>query len=235
MENRNMQKWKTDIWIGLACMWLIVNASDAAAHNVTVFAWVEGNTVHTESKFSGGRKAKNAPIEVYDSTGNLLLSGETDDQGNFSFPIPRKTKMKVVLQAGMGHKAEWIIATEDLEEINQLPSAPPAAADTPARVAPGSQPLSDKAEPQLSAAASAGATEADIEKAVEKVLDKKLKPVLKMLADSRQTGPDLRDILGGLGYIIGLAGLAAYLSYRRSKKSSDSSAAGSEPPATGNQ
>ena len=40
----------------------------AFAHKVTIFAWVEGDTVHTESKFSGGRVAKQAPIEVYDRT-----------------------------------------------------------------------------------------------------------------------------------------------------------------------
>ena len=40
-------------------------------------------------------------------------------------------------------------------------------------------------------------------------------PVMKLLAESREQGPSLRDILGGVGYILGLMGLAAYLHFRR--------------------
>jgi hypothetical protein len=32
---------------------LLLPFGQALAHNVTVFAWVEGDTVHVESKFSG--------------------------------------------------------------------------------------------------------------------------------------------------------------------------------------
>ena len=209
-------------WIGL-----ILCASDVSAHNVTVFAWVEGNTVHTESKFSGGRKAKNAPIEVYDSAGNLLLKGSTDDQGKFSFPIPHKTEMKVVLQAGMGHKAEWIIVAEDLEESDRAEAAPKMVSDSnPATSAP--VPSADATDLRAGASSPTGPTAPDIEAAVEKALERKLQPVLKMLAESRQTGPDIRDILGGIGYIVGLVGLAAYLRYRRSKQTADPPAAGGE-------
>jgi nickel transport protein len=42
-------------------------------------------------------------------------------------------------------------------------------------------------------------------------MDKKLAPVLKMLADSREQGPKVSDVLGGLGNIVGFAGIAAYL------------------------
>ena len=52
---------------------------------------------------------------------------------------------------------------------------------------------------------------------LEKALDKKMKPVLKMLAESRATGPGISDILGGIGYIIGLVGIAAYFHSRKKK------------------
>ena len=48
-------------------------------------------------------------------------------------------------------------------------------------------------------------------------LDKKLKPVLKMLAESRNQGPEIRDIFGGIGYILGLVGLGAYIHYRKKR------------------
>ncbi len=87
----------------------------AFAHKVSIFAWVEGDTVYTQSKFSRGRKTKGAPVIVFDLDGNKLLEGKTDDNGEFSFKIPKKTALKVVLKASMGHMAEWKIP---LEEIN---------------------------------------------------------------------------------------------------------------------
>jgi len=217
--------------VGTAWFFLLAAAVTTNAHNVTVFAWVDGDTVYVESKFSGGRTAKNAPIEVLDGAGNLILSGKTDEQGKFSFQVPGKTEMKVVLHAGMGHKAIWSIPAEDLEGLDTLPPAP-AAATVKQRPAPVASP--QPMEPSA-AAESVGPTALEIEKTVEKVLDKKLKPVLKMLADSRPSGPDIRDILGGIGYIFGLVGLAAYLRYRRSGKSSAAAAADDDPTATGNR
>lgn len=40
----------------ILCLFILaVPLSKAYAHRVTVFAWVEGNRIHTESKFSGGK------------------------------------------------------------------------------------------------------------------------------------------------------------------------------------
>jgi nickel transport protein len=51
---------------------------------------------------------------------------------------------------------------------------------------------------------------AEIEKAFEKALDKKLAPVMRTLAEMREEKVRLTDVLGGLGYIFGLVGAAAY-------------------------
>ena len=40
---------------------------------------------------------------------------------------------------------------------------------------------------------------------------------MKMLAESRQSGPSIRDVVGGIGYILGLVGLATFVQYRRKK------------------
>jgi len=58
----------------------------------------------------------------------------------------------------------------------------------------------------------------DIQLAFEKALDKKLKPVMKKLAESQENGPTVKDILGGIGYILGLVGVASYFHYRRKTK-----------------
>jgi nickel transport protein len=57
----------------------------------------------------------------------------------------------------------------------------------------------------------------DVERIVEEALDRKLKPIIKILMESRDRGPTLKDILGGIGYILGLVGVASYFHYRRKK------------------
>jgi len=58
--------------------------------------------------------------------------------------------------------------------------------------------------------AAASPLPAGIDKALEKALDKKLAPVLRMLAEMHEQKVRLTDVLGGIGYIIGLVGVAAY-------------------------
>ena len=201
-----------------AAVLLVLSYSLALAHNVTVFAWVEGDTVHVESKFSGGRRPVAAPVEVYDTRGNLLLKGATDEKGEFSFKVPKKTEMKVVLLAGMGHKGEWTIPFSDIEAVSA--SAPPQATEA------GSPPPTSNGPDQAATTAPAVGgnpvpvgylTAAEIRNAVEGALDTKLKPVMKLLVETRQSGPSVTDILGGIGYIFGLIGVAAYFIAKRRK------------------
>ena len=71
-------------------LWLVFCRPLVWGHKVVIFAWVEGDTVYTQSKFSGGKKAKNSTVVVYDRKGNQLLEGKTDEKGEFSFKVPKK-------------------------------------------------------------------------------------------------------------------------------------------------
>jgi len=203
--SRNYQnKWTRTIFqllLFLAVSFFTVGT--AMAHKVMVFAWVEGNTVYTESKFSGGKKVNKGQIIVYDQQGNRLLEGETNEKGEFSFKVPEKTTLKIVLQAGMGHRGEWTLPAEEIEEAasSQIEAAPPVETEA------------EKAQNQMQPVS--GINAEDIQSAIEKALDKKLKPIYKMLAESRKQGPTVTEIFGGIGYIIGLMGIAAYFKYRR--------------------
>jgi len=208
--------------VGLTSLFMAVISllacSQAMAHNVTVFAWVDGDTVHVESKFSGGRKPVEAPVEVYDTRGNLLLKGVTDAKGQFSFKVPKKEEMKVVLLAGMGHKGEWTITLSDVEGIG-IEAASQTTVPDPKPVATPAPDQEVKVSPDASSmTVPAGYVSAvEIEKIVAETLDKKMQPIMKMLVESRQSGPTVSDILGGIGYIFGLIGVAAYFSAKRRK------------------
>jgi nickel transport protein len=190
--------------IAVVAMFFWIGTGSAAAHRVIVFAWVEGDTVHVESKFPGGKKVHHGQVLVYDAEGELVIEGETDEEGAFDFQVPGKSSLRIVLDAGMGHRAEWVIPAKEVQGVV------PEKAEDPV-------------EPQESAAQEGGAftspasavTLREIEAVVEETVEKKLQPVLRMLAESRQQGPSFSEILGGIGYIVGLVGLAAYLHYRR--------------------
>jgi nickel transport protein len=187
----------------------------AHAHGVYVFAWVAGDTVYVESKFSGGKKVNSGKIIVTDSRGTELLTGTTNDQGEFSFKIPEKTELKIVLLAGAGHRAEWVIPLSemDMPDKKETPRQEPTAEGESA--APSQSKVeTDAAEKPKPLPA---LTEKELQAAVEQAVAKELQPVMKMLAESKQQGPTARDIFSGFGYIIGLVGIAAYI-YSRKRK-----------------
>lgn len=204
-----------------ACAWLcalfalLLAAAPACAHRVTVFAWVENGMVHTESKFGGGREAKGATVEVYDGGGRLLLTGTTDDQGAFSFPVPQVTDLEVVLKAGTGHAGSWSLPESEVragaggDPTNEPPpaSAVVAEKDETAEI--------DEAAPPAPAGGS-GSAEA-LKAVVETALQEQLRPVVQRLArlESRAAEPGVKDVVGGIGYIVGMAGIAAWAASRK--------------------
>ena len=120
-KNRDLCK------IFLLTFLITFSVAPAFAHKVTIFAWVEGNTIYTQSKFSRGKKARGALVTVFDMEGNRLLEGTTDEKGEFSFKIPKKTGLKVVLKASMGHLAEWKIPVEEIAAAQSSQNKTPEA------------------------------------------------------------------------------------------------------------
>ena len=93
---------------------ILLAAATGSAHRVNLFAWVEGDTVLVECKYPDGTKVHEGVIRVFDSAGKELLNGKTSTKGEFSFKIPKQVDLKIVLEAGMGHRAEWPLSKQDL-------------------------------------------------------------------------------------------------------------------------
>ncbi|MFZ5569424.1 MAG: hypothetical protein ACOZF0_03390 [Thermodesulfobacteriota bacterium] len=188
---------------------MVFSPGRASAHRVTVFAWIEGKTVHTESKFSGGRAPKDSLVEVFDLQDHKLLEGRTDENGAFSFTPPEWKAMKIVLTAGQGHRGDWTFTEQDLqaEGVLHTPASVPASPAEPPSA------ISENAD---SGSGGAGDKES-IEAIVERALDKKMAPLLRELKKLEQAGsePRFRDVMGGIGYILGIVGVAAYFRSRR--------------------
>ena len=178
---------------------LVSISTPALAHKVTIFAWVEGDRVLTESKFSGGRKATRAKVAVFDREGTQLLEGKTDGKGAFSFGIPKLTDLRIVLNAGTGHRAEWTVTESEIGQAGYQEGI--QGAGTPR---------------QLSGNLDLGKQE--IQELIDESLDRRLTPIVKMLAELRAKGPSMTEVIGGIGYIVGLMGVALYFLSRRKKE-----------------
>lgn len=201
-------------------LFFLLPASPALAHKVKVFAYGEGEKIITKSYFSNGKAVMHSSITVEDgSTGIILLQGETDKDGLFEFSIPptaqqERIDLKIILNTGEGHRAEWLLpADEYLEDKGGDLQRETAVSLSGAAV----HTARDEESSLLRSPATRqpSCDEEIVSRIVEDALDRKLAPLKAMLQQSRDSGPDFRDILGGIGYIVGLAGIAAYVTSKK--------------------
>jgi nickel transport protein len=181
----------------------------ALAHRVILFAYAEGDRVFTESYFSDGKRCQNSRIEVFDTFGNKLLEGKTDEKGQFSFKPPKKTDLRIVLTASMGHKDEYTIPAGELR-------------DEAGGSSPGSEP--HKAAKKVFGAGNGSSprqlTPREVEQirtVVEDALDEKLRPVIRLLSKPRTEGISFVQVMGGIGFIFGIMGIILYFRNRRGR------------------
>lgn len=107
---------KPIFYLFLAVFLLCFRIEHAGAHQVILLVWVEGDTVYVDSRFHGGEKIRGGSIIVTDPRGHELVKGKTDDNGEFSFTVPKKTELKIVLLTGEGHRAEGTLSLADTEK-----------------------------------------------------------------------------------------------------------------------
>ena len=200
-------------------VFLLLSASPSLAHKVKVFAYGEGEKIITKAYFSNGKAVMHSSLTVEDGrTGKILLQGETDKDGLFKFSIPltaqqERIDLKIIVNTGEGHRAEWLLpADEYLEETGEDMQSETAVSVSGAAV----HTAKDEEQGPLSPVRRQFSCDEEVVTRIDDdALDRKLAPLKAMLQQSRDSGPDFRDILGGIGYIIGLAGIAAYISSRK--------------------
>ena len=199
-------------WIlGITVIFIFgVISTPALAHRIIVFAFAEGDTIQVEGKFVPDTPVRQGRVLILDAkTGKELLTGQTDDQGKFSFKVPaaaaaEKMDLKIVVEASMGHRGEWLLkAGSYLPGAASGQAAKPAPAVAPAPKAPGTQ--------------VANVDQQALEAALNKVLERQLAPIKEKLTELTIHRTSLTDVIGGLGYIMGIFGLWAYFQSKKGK------------------
>ena len=197
------------------------------AHKINVFAWLEGDQVHVDTYFTKSSKVLYAPVKVLDVRGNLLLSGSTNEQGQWEFYLKDLSQLpadglNVVVEEGSGHRAEYLLTRQDLAEANK---SQPFKEPAPKPLSEINETQSRMAHPPALVDRSGAIPDCDIDqiKAVfSEVLDSKLRPFSealvaqhKLLIEEHDKGPSVSEIIGGVGWIAGLFGILGYFLNRR--------------------
>jgi len=181
----------------LCCVFLIlIFVSHTMAHRVSVYAIKKGNVIEGEGSFGKGRPCKDCDIVVLDSNGQELNRAKTDDMGLFKVTLsPEKAKFatKVIMDGGPGHRAEWVLEGADEVYLHAKDEG------------------STKADSYQKQQVGVGIEDIEILRTIiREEVQRAIEPIRRELLHYKSEGPGFKEIFGGIGYIVGIAGLWLY-------------------------
>ena len=196
--------------------------ADALAHRVNIFAWVEGENIVVECGFNRAAPVRGGLVTVYDAgDGKELLQGRTNDRGVFVFAVPEPVRvghgLRIEINAGEGHVNDWTMTAHEINEARDLGHGFLQAAKAPDTKAPDTGTTSIVPAPEAPKGP-APLTAAEVRAIVAESLNTGLAPIRRELAVLSSPGPSVRDIVGGLGWIMGLIGIACWFMARRKQQ-----------------
>jgi nickel transport protein len=199
------------LFLGIMAIVILLAPATTRAHGVSVFAYAEGDTVLVDGYFHDGAKCKDCMVEAFDSHDSTVAKGKTDASGKFSFTAPARIDMVIRLSDPVGHLAEYRLPASDLPE-----SLPAASGEL--EIAAGTTHAHSHAptESGTSVDAQNGKRHdpTEIEQMVEKAVARQLEPVRRAMEESGRRRR-ISDVIGGIGYIVGLMGIILYFRSKR--------------------
>lgn len=199
-------------------LWNVI-ATVASAHTLYLFAAADGERITGRVYLRGGEGIPDALVKVYLAGKEPLQDVRTDAEGRFSLSVPYRCDYLLRAVMEDGHQAEASIRADELS-----PSLPEWNGDTPAssstraeqrppsgpeKGSPDSPRPSTTDETEVSGGPSAPSTDQAISHELA-MLRAQIVQLREELQQGR-TAAGLRDILGGVGYILGLTGVSFYL------------------------
>lgn len=195
---------------------LMVLASEPVlAHRLNVFAYLEGSQICVESSFAGGRAAMNAPVRFLNAEGQEFMSAKTSSEGKVCAKLPEgfaAQDVTVVVNAGEGHQNQWKMSKADFSSLS------PAAQ----KAFPAPLPDFSKAKNENVSTEPKIYSQRELDAAVKAARDemelKVAAPLRRELAQAREPQTSWRDIVGGIGWLVGFGGLFAWITTRKPKR-----------------
>ena len=198
--------------------WLLVIAAlllplATEAHKVIAGVYAIGTLIDGEVGFSNGDMARpGTRVEVFGADGEKLGETTIEADGLFSFAATRRVEHRFRANLGAGHVMDISLPAAELPRTL-------AGAEDPAAGAVGSLIASADAA-TLPAVVTASMPESssgpgsDLEALVQAAVASQIAPLRRELAAYKEQAK-WHDVLGGIGYIFGLFGVAAWLQSRR--------------------
>ena len=182
--------------------------STAQAHNVIAGAYVDGLLIEGEIGLSNGEMAlPGLVVDVMDSAGNKIAETRTGEDGLFSYQATQAMQHRFRADMGAGHIADIVVEAEEFAVdtvVETTDTQPPTTSPSLTSTTPGTEitsPLTAIGPQQL-------------ESLIRRAVSQQIKPLQKELRAYKEKVM-LRDIAGGLGFIIGLFGIAAWFTSRK--------------------
>lgn len=177
---------------------MLCASGEAMAHRLNVFAAYDGTRVAGEAYFSGGTRAQGIAVRAVGPGDKVLAEVHTDAEGNFAFPELPEAAVEIVADAADGHIARFRLT------VAGIGAAPGMGAATAAPSGRGTS----TADPLPSASSVV------LEQTVDRAIARRIAPLQRQIAQY-ESRIRLHDILGGIGYLIGIAGIAFWWLARR--------------------
>lgn len=195
---------------------LSVTAELAEAHGLKALVTVEGTSLVGSAHLTPRRPLRHATVTVTDADGNVLATTTTDDAGHFYIEAKRRVDHRIIVDGGDGHVATYTVKADELPD--RLPPSPPTSLPPAGE---GSKP-----SPIATVSPALPTSEADWRTFIDQSIARQIRPLREQL-DAYQEKIWWHDVLGGIGYILGLGGLAFGLAERqRRMNASPSTVAG---------
>lgn len=185
------------------------------AHKIKIFATAADNIITGSVYYPGGGKYRNGTVKVYSPDNQLLGQSKTNEKGEFSFKAVLYSDHVFVITTQDGHRSQYTVSADELP--SRLPpikqKRPTDAEKTPGTNNPQSIPIKEN----LLELATVPPDE--LKKIITAAVAEQVIPLREQIERYEQK-IRLHDILGGLGYIFGIFGLAFYF-YSKKKSKTD--------------
>jgi nickel transport protein len=197
-------------------------ASGAEAHKLLLSYWFSDGEIVGEVGLSNGTFASQAPIEISDADGQVITTIISGEDGLFRYRPTEVAELRFYTDLGGGHIARFKVTQEEIETGGQSGRAD----DNGLQSKSLSMDTSGLTlEQRRALPASPGGSD---QAAIKALIRQELTPLRREIVALREKS-SFQSILGGIGYIVGLFGLAMFWMARKQGATSKGAAAYGRP------
>lgn len=181
---------------------VLLSSTSVLAHKLIVSAYVEENSIEGQAYLNNGSTPKNTIVKIINSSDKVVAEIKSNEEGVFKLKNASPDTYIIHVDAGEGHKAKFILNKSEFENDNE-------DEDNSSDLNNDSK-STDNEMP----------SEIEINSNIKSEFKKLSSQMRKYRDEVRSYKEHIRvhDVLGGIGYIIGITGMFSFLISRKSRK-----------------